>query len=171
MKKITILLCLLTIAFSGNATDWFPFSKVNHNWNISVNGGYSPTGRVPLYGIGITVRGFHLTIGGLASTHVHDIRVDTWNEESSCMLQLGYQIPIARSLRLIPVIGITGVGEVHTDGWDYDIGPSGTIYNKVTNDLKYKFDYGARIVFNHRKLIINLAASRHTLSGGIGLEF
>lgn len=171
MKKFTLLFLMSLCALTSSAVEWFPFHEVNHKWNLSLNGGYSPSGHVPLYGIGVTVRGFHLTIGGLGSTHENDIDVGTWNEKSSCMIQFGYQIPIVKSVRVVPVIGIAGVGEVHTDGYDYDIGQSGNVQNKVINDLKYKFDYGARVVFNHRKLIINLAASRYTLSGGIGLEF
>lgn len=171
MKKITFLLLMLLCALTTSAAGWCPFHEVNRKWNLSLNGGYSQSGHVPMYGIGVTVRGFHLTIGGLGSTHENDIEVGTWNEKSSCMIQFGYQIPIVMSVRVIPVIGIAGVGEVLTDGYDYDISQSGTVHNKVTNDLKYKFDYGARIVFNHRKLIINLAVSRYTLSGGIGLEF
>lgn len=56
---------VLALHFSAAATEWFPFNTVNHKWNISVNGGYSPSGRVAVYGLGATVRGFHLTIGGL----------------------------------------------------------------------------------------------------------
>lgn len=171
MKKFILLLLVSLCALKSSAVEWFPINEVNHNWNLSINGGYSPSGHVPMYGIGVTVRGFHLTIGGLSSTHENDIDVGTWNEKSSCMIQIGYQIPLVKSVRVIPIIGIAGVGEVHTDGYDYDISHSGTVHNKVTNDLKYKFDYGVRVVFNHRKLIINLAASRYTLSGGIGLEF
>lgn len=89
---------VLALHFSAAATDWFPFNTVNHKWNISVNGGYSPSGRVAVYGLGATVRGFHLTIGGFGSTHENDPRLDTWNEDASFMFQFGYQIPVIKSL-------------------------------------------------------------------------
>lgn len=161
---------LLMVQISASAIDWFPFNNVNHKWNISFNGGYSPAGRVPLYGFGITVRGFHLTIGGLGSTHEHDVNVGTWNEDASCTLHLGYQVPIVKSFRIIPVIGITGIGEANTNGWDWSV-DQGQINNEVSTDLIYKFDFGAHIVFKHRKLIINLGGTRYTLLGGLGLEF
>lgn len=170
MKKITVFLCMLALVFSASAADWFPFGEVNHKWNISLNGGYSPSGRVAMYGLGITVRGFHITIGGLGSTHEHDVKVDTWNEDASFVLQAGYQIPIVKAFRIIPVIGMAGVGEACTDGGDWSV-DNGQINNKVTSSLKYKFDYGAHVVFRHRKLIINLGATRYTLLGGLGLEF
>lgn len=167
---------VLALHFSAAATDWFPFNTVNHKWNISVNGGYSPSGRVAVYGLGATVRGFHLTIGGFGSTHENDPRLDTWNEDASFMFQFGYQIPVIKSLRVIPVIGVAGVGEVQTDGYDWKLsydafGNLTGIDNKVATSIKYKFDYGAHLVFNHRKLIVNLGVTRHSLFGGIGLEF
>lgn len=169
MRRIITIIALLFYV-SVFANEWFPFGDVNHKWNVSINGGYSPTGRVALYGIGCTIRGFHLTIGGLGSTHEHDINVDTWNEDASFMMQAGYQIPVIKSFRLIPVIGITGIGEAQTDGWDWSI-QNDRVNNKVTMNLKYKFDYGIHAVFNHRKLIINFGVTRYTLLGGIGVEF
>ena len=170
MRNIAVFLCLLAFSLSVTATDWFPFSDVNHKWNLSLNGGYSPSGRVPLYGLGVTVRGFHLTIGGLGSTHEHDVNVETWNEKASFTLQAGYQIPVVSSFRIIPVIGVIGIGEAHTDGWDWTV-DNGQVNNKASSVIKYKFDYGAHMVFKHRKLIINLGATRYTLLGGLGLEF
>lgn len=170
MRKFAFFLCLAALAFSASAADWFPFRDVNHNWNISFNGGYSPSGRVPLYGFGLTVRGIHLTVGGLGSTHEHDVNVGTWNEKASFTLQAGYQIPLVKSFRIIPVIGTIGIGEAVTDGWDWSVN-QGQITNKVSSEIKYKFDYGVHLVFNHRKLIINLGATRYTLLGGLGLEF
>lgn len=170
MKRIAILSIVLAFSLSAFATDWFPVSEVNHKWNISINGGYSPSGRVALYGFGITIRGFHLTLGSLGSTHEHDVNVGTWNEDASCTLQAGYQIPIVKSFRIIPVIGMTGVGETKTDGWNWSVN-HGQINNRVSSDLKYRFDYGAHLVFKRRKLIINLGATRYTLLGGLGLEF
>lgn len=167
---------VLALHFSAAATDWFPFKTVNHKWNISFFGGYSPTGRVAIYGLGATVRGFHLVVGGLGSTHENDPHLDTWNEDASLMCHIGYQIPVVKAFRIIPVLGIVGVGEAHTNGYDWDLkyGAYGNltgITNKVTTELEYKFDYGAHLVFNHRKLIVNLGVTRHTLLGGIGLEF
>lgn len=170
MKKFALFLYMAALAFSASAADWFPFRDVNHKWNISFNGGYSPAGRVPLYGFGLTVRGVHLTVGGLGSTHEHDVNVGTWNEKASFTLQAGYQIPLVKSFRIIPVIGTIGIGEAITDGWDWSVN-QGQITNKVSSEIKYNFDYGVHLVFNHRKLIINLGATRYTLFGGLGLEF
>lgn len=86
------------------------------------------------------------------------------------MFHAGYQIPIVRSFRIIPVIGMAGVGEVTTDGSDYDFSGT-TVNNKVSTNLKYKLDYGAHLVFRHRKLIVNVGATKYTVLGGLGLEF
>lgn len=170
MKKGLFLFLTLICSISAYAIDWFPFKEVNHKWNLSLNVGYSPTGRVIVGGVGATVRGFHITIGGTGSTHEHDVNVDTWNEDASWTLHAGYQIPIVKSFRVIPVIGVIGVGEAHTNGYDWNYS-HGQINNKVSVDMTHKFDYGAHLVFSHRKLIINALLTRHAFLGGIGLEF
>ncbi len=149
----------------------FPFSEVNSKWNISINGGYNHNVKLGVYGLGLTIKGYHLTIGGTGGTHENDVKVDKWKEKSTCVIHAGYQIPITKSLRIIPVVGMAGAGEIITDGADWDISQDGTINNKETQDMVYKFDYGAHLVYNHRKLIINVAASRYTIFAGVGLEF
>ena len=170
MKRINLLLTTLLISISAFATDWFPFKEVNHKWNISLNGGYNHVGKVGLYGLGATVRGFHVMLGGTGSSHRNDMHVGVWKEKSSYLVHAGYQIPIVKSFRIIPVVGVAGVGEVVTNGYDYEF-PNTTVENKVTSSLKYKFDYGAHLVFKHRKLIVNVGATRYTVLGGLGLEF
>lgn len=170
MKKVALALLAMSISFSVLAADLFPFEEVNHKWNLSLLGGYNHKGKVGLAGWGLTVRGFHLTIGGTTSSHKHDMGVDTWKEKASFLFHAGYQIPIVRSFRVIPVVGMAGIGEVTTDGSDYEIDGT-TVENKVSSDLKYKLDYGAHFVYNHRKLIVKVCATRYTVAGGIGLEF
>ncbi len=171
MKKILLLFFSTLLCASASAKDIFPFSEVNSKWNISINGGYNHNVKAGVYGLGLTIRGFHLTIGGTGESHKHDVKVDTWKEKSTCLIHVGYQIPITKSFRIIPVAGMAGAGEIVTDGSDWNISQDGTINNKMTRDMTYKFDYGAHLVYNYRKLIINLATSRYTVFAGIGFEF
>ncbi|EKJ91826.1 hypothetical protein QR305_02085 [Bacteroides finegoldii] len=171
MKRIVFIILLIFLYVSASAKDIFPFNEVNSKWNISINGGYNHNVKAGAYGLGLTIKGFHLTIGGTGGSHKHDIKVDTWKEQSTCLIHVGYQIPITKSFRFIPVVGMAGAGEIVTDGSDWNISQNGTINNKMTRDMTYKFDYGAHLVYNHRKLIINLSASRYTIFAGIGLEF
>lgn len=160
----------MVCSMSAFSADWFPFHEVNHKWNLSINGGYNFEGKVGAYGFGLTIRGFNLILGGQTSTHKHDIEVGTWKESASAMGLLGYQIPITHTFRIIPVVGFSGIGEVITDGRDWEI--SGThINNAISTDISYKFNYGANMVINHRSMIINFIATRYMVIGGIGLEF
>ncbi len=170
--RITLLLLLSILPHISWATTMFPFNEVNKKWNISINGGYNHSAEVMVYGFGLTIKGFHVTIGGTGSTHEDDVRVGKWEEKSSVIIHAGYQIPITKAIRIIPVIGTSGAGEVLTNGYDYKISNNGTIHNKTHNDIKYKFDYGAHLVLNpYKKLIINLAGTKYTLYAGIGFEF
>lgn len=170
MKKLLLLVCLTLSCISVNAADWFPFKEVNHKWNIGIGGGYNTSMKVGSYNVCLTVRGFHLTIGGTGSSHKHDVNVGEWEEKASMMAHLGYQIPIVKAFRIIPVVGVAGAGTSYTDGYDWNVS-HGQINNKTSTDMSYRFDYGAHLVFNHRKLMINVGVSRYIVSGCIGLEF
>lgn len=172
MKKLLPFVIAIYVCLSANSKGLFPFREVNKKWNLSVNGGYNHNMEVGVYSFGLTIKGFHLTIGGSGSpSHKHDVRVDTWKEKSSSLIHAGFQIPITKSFRIIPVVGMAGAGDTITDGSDWEVSKNGTINNKIIHDISYRFDYGAHLVYNHRKLIINLAASRYTVFAGIGLEF
>lgn len=170
--RIAVLLLFISTAHEICAKKIFPFNEVNKKWNISINGGYNHSAKVGLYGFGLTIKGFHVTIGGTGSTHENDVNVGKWKEKSSAIIHAGYQIPITKVIRIIPVIGTSGAGEEITDGYDYNISHNGTIHNKTYNDIKYKFDFGAHLVLNpYKKLIVNLAGTKYTLYAGVGFEF
>lgn len=169
MKKLILSAFFMLYCININANT--PFREVNKKWNISINGGYNHSAGVGLYGLGLTIKGFHITFGATGSTHENDVRVGKWKEKSGCIAHAGYQIPINKVIRIIPVVGISGAGEVLTDGYDYEIS-NGTIQNETYSDIKCKFDFGAHFVINpYKKLIINWAWTRYTLYAGVGFEF
>lgn len=83
---------------------------------------------------------------------------------------LGYQVPIIKAFRIIPVVGIAGSGRTVTDGYDWEVS-QGQIENKTYKEMSYRFDYGVHFVYNHRKLVVNIGASRYVFTGCVGLEF
>lgn len=171
MKKLLLLLFMAASWISADATDWFPFEEVNHKWNIGIGGGYNPSMEAGVYNLCVTIRGFHLTIGGIGgSSHKNDVNVGKWEEKSSMLAHFGYQIPIVKAFRIIPAVGIAGAGTTTTDGYDWEIS-QGQINNKTYKEMSYRFDYGIHLVYNHRKLILNIGASRYAVTGCIGLEF
>lgn len=73
--RIAVLLLFISTAHEICAKKIFPFNEVNKKWNISINGGYNHSAKVGLYGFGLTIKGFHVTIGGTGSTHENDVNV------------------------------------------------------------------------------------------------
>lgn len=160
-----------------SATEMWPFSEVNNKVNISVNGGWHFDSDVGVMAFGVTIKGFHLTIGGVGNCRwPKDIPLD--NEDSaSAILQFGYQIPVVKAFRVIPVVGTAALGKIaykrDYDGdnnANEDKSDGGTSANTKL-DMRYKFDYGAHFVFNYRKLVFNAAITRYIVFGGIGVEF
>jgi len=169
MKRI-LLLFGLAICVIGKA-QVSTFKAVNNKWNVSIGGGYIPDAKTGLVMLSTTLKGIHLTIGGLWAEHVSDVRVGKWEDKACFIFRAGYQLPIVKSVRLIPVVGVTGAGKALIDGYNYHVSSNG-IHNDVDYDLNYKFDYGGHLVLNpHKGLIISLAATRYSLYGSIGFEW
>lgn len=58
--------------------------------------------------------------------------VDKWSDKTSAVVHIGYQIPIVKNLRFIPVIGYAKIAYGTTDGSDYTISDSGVVHNKFS---------------------------------------
>ncbi len=175
-KKIHYIPALLTFVLmiisgmTASATDWFPFNTVNRRINLSGNAGYHFDSHVAAAGFGVTVNGFHITIGGVGSCKLPEGKEPSGKNTASAMVQLGYQIPIVKQFRVIPVVGTAAVGKIVYDLENQENRKPGDP-EKTKLDMKYKFDAGVHFVFNYRALIFNAAITRYTVFGGIGVEF
>ena len=77
---------------------------------------------------------------GWPSSHENDMGVDKWSDKMTTVVHIGYQIPIVKNLRFIPVIGYAKIAYGTTDGSDYTISDSGIVHNK----FQRKKCFGAR---------------------------
>lgn len=170
LKRLFIILLLLTAAAGVRAADWFPFAEVNNNINLSANAGYHFDSNVAVMGFGVTIKGFHLTIGGVGDCKMKTEDVLKNRNTASAMIQAGYQIPVVKQFRVIPVVGTAAVGKVVFDDTDADK-RSADDEPKTRLKMRYRFDAGVHFVYNYKKLIVNAAITRYTVFGGIGVEF
>lgn len=123
--------------------------------------------------ISFTIKGFHADWCGWGDgeDHKHDVNVGKWNSRSNMSIHFGYQIPLCKYVRIIPVIGIWSVGTTTTDGYDWTVNYNG-ITNKTTRSVEDKgFDFGAQVNAAYKKFYIFAEATRYSASGGIGIEF
>lgn len=171
MKSLLLTLLLLAAtAVTAAATEWFPFGEVNSKLNLSANAGWHIDSRVAAMGFGVTIKGFHLTVGGVGSCKLKEGAVPSGKNSASAMIQAGYQIPVVKAFRVIPVVGTAALGKIVYDREDEDLRAPGDP-EKTRLEMKYRFDAGIHLVYNHRKLIVNAAVTRYTVFGGIGVEF
>ncbi len=168
MKKILIAFISLLSVTAAQAADLWPFAEVNNRLNVSLNAGYHFDNHVAAMGFGVTIKGIHLTIGGVGTCRLGDGKVPEDKNTASAMIQLGYQIPVVRQFRFIPVVGTAAAGKVIYDT-DSQRGPGEA--PKTRLKMKYRFDAGVHLVFNYKALIVNAAVTRYTVFGGIGVEF
>ena len=70
-------------------------------------------------GVSLAIKGFYAGVMGWPSSHENDMGVDKWSDKTTTVVHIGYQIPIVKNLRFIPVIGYakyscyTGGGASH----------------------------------------------------------
>ncbi len=157
--------------FGTGAVEWWPFREVNReSINLSANAGYHFDSNVAVMGFGVTIYGAHITIGGVGTCKLPDGTGPTGKNTASAMVQFGYQLPVTRSFRIIPVVGTAAVGKIVYDMEDAHLRADDDP-QKIRLDMSYRFDAGVHLVFNYRKLIVNAAITRYTVFGGIGVEF
>lgn len=170
MKRLALLILLLASILAAPAAELWPFGEVNNKLDLSLNGGWHLDSHVGVMGFGVTIKGVHLTIGGVGSCKLPAGTEPSGKNTASAMLQVGYQIPIVKAFRVIPVAGFAAVGKIVYDNTDGNLSKPGDD-PKTKLAMRYRFDGGVHFVFNHRKLIVNAAITRYTLFGGIGVEF
>ena len=122
-------------------------------------------------GFSLTICGFYADIIFKGASHEDDTGVDTWEDEKGIATHLGYQIPIRRWLRLIPLVGYCKVSEGETDGSDYYLDDSG-VHNKfVANWSDGGVDFGGMMVLHFGVFNIYLGGTTSSAYGGLGFEF
>lgn len=172
MKKILCLMILMTLwatpALRG--AELWPFAEVNNKLDLSANYGWHLDSHVGVMGFGVTIKGIHLTIGGVGSCKLPKGHTPSGRNTASAMIQAGYQIPVVKAFRIIPVVGTAAVGKIVYDTEGQENAKPGDD-PKTRLSMRYRFDGGVHFVFNWRRLIVNAAITRYTAFGGIGVEF
>lgn len=152
------------------------FKEVNRKTALGIGGGVAGlttdyfTGA---FSFNMTLKGYHVDVCvmGSGDDHKHDVRVDKWSSDYYYSMHLGYQIPVTRNFRFIPLVGFWVTGKSTTDGADWTVS-GGQIVNKTssTHDAA-GFDYGAQLNFKVKKLLLYGNITRYTACVGIGFEF
>ena len=174
--KITLVFGLLLVPLMAKSQIFSKeaFEYANQKWAIGAMGGglgiFDDKTR-GVFGLNLTIKGVYVDFLGKWSSHKSDVRVDTWKESSGTVFHLGYQLPVTKTFRVIPVIGYYTLGSTTTDGHDWTATSSG-ISNKTSTSVDTKgVDYGGVLVFNLKHVNFYGACTRHVLYGGVAYQF
>ena len=175
MKNILSILFLLSLSVGASAQSFAEnFKSENRHWNIGIHfGGIGQTENLglPTLMMNITVYGFYFDVGGWPRRHGNDVRVDKWDDDEAFMLHAGYQIPITKWLRFVPMFGYAHDATGTTDGANWHTTNNG-INNKFNADDSFsKFDYGVATIFNINHINIQATVTRYSWYIGAGYEF
>lgn len=134
------------------------------------------------FGLGANVlfNGFYLDFLKAEPQHKYNGRLseEQYHDTSAFSIDAGYQVPVVKWLRIMPLVGYTQTNEGITDGqslnYDYDEYGSRSWYHDYTvtpGSRRHYFNYGGGLSIQPCKWFsINLIASRYALYGGISLD-
>lgn len=124
--------------------------------------------------------GVYLDITTALPQHRYDNTVsDTkWNDDKAVLINAGYQVPILKWFRVMPLVGYMQTNEGITDASKLNVeadDTSITLYHpyKVTPGTRtHYFNFGGGISVQPLKWFsINLIYTRYSIQGGIGICF
>ena len=191
MKRLITIITLFSLALGANAQamyaevgkEWklFDFQLNAQRLEFGVNAGqagsFSPYADFAM-GANLLVNGIYVDFLASDPDHKYSASSDTkWNDHVAFCINAGYQIPILKWLRIMPVIGYAQTNDGITDAsvtiWDVDEYSSNTYHPyKVTKGSRsHYFNYGGGLSIQPCKWFsINLIATNHALYGGVGVD-
>ena len=185
MKRLIVLIALISTTVSASAQQMFDFEsntgRLETGLNFGQAGSFTPYARLAL-GANVTFYGAHIDFLKAEPQHkytnVDEISDQKWEDSVAYCINVGYQIPILKWLRIMPLVGYAQTNEGITDGsklrMDADE-DSVDFYHpyKVTKGTRtHYFNYGGGVSVQPCKWFsINLCATRTALYGGVGINF
>ena len=178
MRKTFLLLLLLFASISVGAQIFSKkaFIAANGKWSIGIGGGITDDEDGERNGAvagNLIIKGFYIdALGyGWGNDHKHDVEVKKWSGKVNIAWHIGYQIPIIKEFRVIPIVGTHRISRSVTDGSDWTVKDSKIINASYETSRQTKFDYGGVAVINIKRINIYVGYTRACLYGIIGYQF
>lgn len=175
MRRVVLyLVCLISFnAANAQFLDKKAF-EANRKWSIGLMGAYlhfpNDVTRGAA-GFNLTIKGFYLDLMGHGSSHKRDVEYKKWSDNTAMAVHVGYQIPLFKSFRIIPIAGYAYAGKTKTDGTNWTTDSSGIINSESYSSDASGFDAGGLICVNIKKLNLYFGATKHIYAGGVGIQF
>lgn len=191
MKRTLLIIALLVCSLGAKAQTGYAQVEKNYplfefelnanrlefGFNFGEAGSFSNYARLAM-GANLLVNGIYLDFLASEPEHKYSRPSDTkWNDHVAFCINAGYQIPILKWLRVMPLVGYAQTNDGITDAsktiWDIDEYSSSTYHPyKVTKGTREHYlNYGGGLSIQPSKWFsINLIATRHAIYGGVGVD-
>ena len=184
MKKLTLLIAMLSLFTFGAKAQMFDFSENNTDFTVGLNlgvVGYHFNGQIDKtfagLGTGVSASILGVYLDFIYQTPEHrwgnKISPDKYYDHSALTINLGYKIPVTSWLRLTPMIGYsnetTGWTDCSTINVDYE---NHSIYHDYDTDEIYNhFNYGVGLSLMPIKwLEIGGVCTAHAVYGNLSIN-
>lgn len=189
MKRSLLILALLACSFGASAQagyaeiekeyKLFEFqlnaNRLEFGINVGEAGAFSRYADFAL-GANLLVNGFYLDFLTSDARHKYSPTSDTkWNDSVAFCINAGYQIPILKWLRIMPLIGYAqnndGITDASVTVWDVDEYTVDTYHPYKVTSRNHYLNYGGGLSIQPCKWFsVNLIATNHALYGGFGFD-
>ena len=183
MKRIMLTIILSLTAVAAANAQYFDLSLNKGRYEVGINLSQVATNtqysRLTLGG-SLMAWGVYMGITTALPQHRYDNTVsDTkWNDDKVFLIHAGYQLPVLKWLRIMPLVGYMQTNEGITDASklnaEADDDTTVTLYHpyKVTPGSRIHYlDFGGGISVQPLKWFsINLIYTRYSIQGGIGIS-
>lgn len=183
MRRIIAIVALCAaFAAQGQTTYKETFKEANapRHWSMGLVGGvmgHFDRATRGAMGATLIIGGVYADYVGWGSGLANDVRVGSWTSPTCDAFHFGYQVPLNKHWRVIPMAGYFRVGYTNTDGHHYTVTSSGVSNVESRTDVANGFDYGVAAVYHIPMpaefpiaFNLQLTVTRHALYAGFSLN-
>lgn len=182
MKRVLLTVVLAAISLGASA-QVFDFSLNSPRFELGLNLGQAePFSSYKDFGMGVSLLAWgvyaDMFIANAQHKYDHHVSDTQWNDTEAVSVNLGYQVPVVKWLRIMPLVGYSQTNDGITDGStiNFSSSDSGTTFSHdyivTPGSRRHYFNYGGGLSIQPLKWFsINAIVTRHAIYGGIAIDF
>lgn len=179
-KLLAALTIFLVLSMTSAKAQWFDFANNEERLTIGFNigaAGYGTDYQDVGFGTSLSFYGVYIDFLLSGPDHKYDNHVNNtlWQDDVAWSINVGYQIPILRWLRIAPIIGYSqenyGVTDASTVNIEVSENSGSMYHDYYPMERFHSFNYGGALYVQLGRYVeLYGVGTRHAVYGGIALN-